>query len=126
MINIDKQIKHWRAGAEEDWDVACSLIDQGRIRHGLFFAHLALEKSLKAHVCRFSDDIAPPIHNLRRLAERASLSLDLKQQDLLAEVNSFNIEGRYPELLLPLPSRSETDNYIEKIGELLACLNNLF
>lgn len=126
MINIDKQIKHWRAGAEEDWDVACSLIDQGRIRHGLFFAHLALEKSLKAHVCRFSDDIAPPIHNLRRLAERASLSLDLKQQDLLAEVNSFNIEGRYPELLLPLPSRSEADNYIEKIGELLACLNNLF
>jgi HEPN domain-containing protein len=73
MINIDKQIEHWLAGAAEDLDVACSLVDQGRIRHGLFFAHFALEKNLKAHVCRVRNDIAPPIHNLLRLAERASL-----------------------------------------------------
>jgi hypothetical protein len=32
MINIDKQVVHWRKGAEEDWDVAVSLVQQGRIR----------------------------------------------------------------------------------------------
>ena len=126
MINIDKQIKHWCAGAAEDWAVACDLVEQGRIRHGLFFAHLALEKNLKAHVCRANNDIAPPIHNLLRLAEKGSLSFDLEQRNLLAEVNSFNIEGRYPELFLPLPSRSEADDYLNKIGEMLTCLNNLF
>ncbi len=126
MINIDKQIKHWRAGPVEDWAVACDLVERGTIRHGLFFAHLALEKTLKGHVCRTNNDIAPPIHNLLRLAEKASLSFDLQQRNLLAEVNSFNIEGRYPELFLPLPTRTEADDYLEKIGEMLTCLNNLF
>lgn len=113
-------------GSVEDWAVACDLVEQGRIRHGLFFAHLALEKCLKAHVCRANNDIAPPIHNLLRLAEKASLSFDLKQRNLLAEVNSYNIEGRYPELFLPLPSQSEADYYLKDIGDMLTCLNNLF
>ncbi len=43
MIDIQKQIDYWRNGAVEDYDVAKSLIDQRKIRHGLFFAHLALE-----------------------------------------------------------------------------------
>ncbi|MEA3466479.1 MAG: HEPN domain-containing protein [Thermodesulfobacteriota bacterium] len=126
MINIDKQIKHWRAGAVEDWAVACDLVERGTIRHGLFFAHLALEKTLKGHVCRTNADIAPPIHNLLRLAKKASLSFDLQHRNLLAEVNSFNIEGRYPELFVPLPTQSEADDYLERIGEMLTCLNNLF
>lgn len=54
MINIEKQIAHWRNGAEEDWSVAQELIERGRVRHGLFFAHLALEKMLKAHYCLVS------------------------------------------------------------------------
>jgi len=60
------------------------------------------------------------------LAERANLSLEAEQRNLLAEVNSFNIEGRYPELFLPLPSQLEADNYIDKIGEMVKCLNLLF
>lgn len=126
MIDINKQINHWRAGAAEDWVVACSLVEQGSIRHGLFFAHLTLEKTLKAHVCQANHNLAPPIHNLLRLMDKTSLSLNLKQRNLLAEVNSFNIEGRYPELFLPLPSQSEADVYIKEIGDMLKCLNNLF
>ncbi len=51
-IDIQKQIKYWQHGAVEDWDVAENLVDQQKVRHGLFFAHLALEKILKAHVCQ--------------------------------------------------------------------------
>jgi len=47
MVDIAKQIAFWRDGANEDWDVARQLVDTGRTRHGLFFAHLALEKYLR-------------------------------------------------------------------------------
>lgn len=126
MIDIHKQIEYWRSGALEDWNVATDLVNQEKIRHGLFFAHLTLEKILKAHVCRVNNDIAPPIHNLLRLADRASLSLDIEQRDLLSEVIPFNIEGRYPELNLPTLSLAEAEKYLKKIGELLECLNSLF
>ena len=59
MIDIDKQIAFWRDSADEDMAVARDLVHRNRIRHGLFFAHLAVEKALKAHVCRVTQDIAP-------------------------------------------------------------------
>jgi|GEM_PF-6366911 len=51
MINITQQVEHWRKGAAEDWEVAKDLVKRGRIRHGLFFAHLTLEKLLKSYAC---------------------------------------------------------------------------
>ena len=36
MVDIGKQIQHWRSGADEDWDVAKELIGHDKIRHGLF------------------------------------------------------------------------------------------
>ena len=51
-IDVNKQIAFWRKSAEEDMAVARGLVHQNHIRHGLFFAHLGLEKALKAHVCR--------------------------------------------------------------------------
>ena len=50
MIDIGKQIAYWLNSAREDWDAAQELVRSGRVRHGLFFAHLALEKALKAQV----------------------------------------------------------------------------
>jgi len=126
MLNIDKQIAHWRKGAAEDWLVAQELVVRDKIRHGLFFAHLALEKTLKAHVCRATGEMAPPIHNLVRLAERTGVSLSDSHIDLLAEVNEFNIEGHYPEMQMPALSREEADGYVARIDEVLTCLNNLF
>jgi HEPN domain-containing protein len=87
MIDIGKQISYWRSGAEEDWFVARELVSRGRMRHGLFFAHLAVEKTLKALVCRTTQDLAPPIHNLIRLAEKARVKLFEEHTDLLAELN---------------------------------------
>ncbi|MBE0501366.1 MAG: HEPN domain-containing protein [Desulfuromonadales bacterium] len=126
MVEFSKQVVHWRDGAEEDWAVAIELVESGRIRHGLFFAHLSLEKTLKALICKNIGELAPPIHNLVRLKEKAGITLNDSQVDLLAEVNEFNIEGRYPELSLPLPLNDEARNYLRKISELLTCLNRLF
>lgn len=87
---------------------------------------MALEKMLKAHVCRKTGELAPRIHNFVRLAEIAGLRLSDSQIDLLADVNEFNIEGRYPELLMPSPTQAEADGYMARIAEVLQCLNSLF
>ena len=98
MLDIEKQIAYWRSGAADDWRVAQDLVKRREVRHGLFFAHLALEKLLKALVCRRTQDLAPRIHGLVRLAELAGLSFEPNRVELLAEVNAFNLEGRYPDM----------------------------
>ena len=112
MVDIAKQIAFWRDSAKEDWDVARQLVDNGRTRHGLFFAHLALEKILKAIVCKQSQDLAPRLHNLSRLAELAALTRDTQKMEVLAEMNAFHIEGRYPESLTKPPTKEEALNYM--------------
>ena len=123
-IDIDKLIAYWHDGAIEDWKVAQELINARRTRHGLFFAHLALEKLLKAHVCRHTHDLAPRIHNLIRLAEHASLPLTSEQIDILADMNAFNIEGRYPDSLAPPPSITEAADYLQRALEVYKWLIN--
>jgi AbiV family abortive infection protein len=49
-MDVGKQIEYWRSGAEEDLAAARSLLEKKHFRHALFFAHLAIEKVLKAHV----------------------------------------------------------------------------
>lgn len=87
---------------------------------------LLWKRPLKAHVCRVTGDLAPRIHNLVRLAEIARLELAETDLDLLAEVNEFNIEGRYPEMLLPPPTQGEAEEYIRRIARMLQWLNNQF
>ena len=79
----------------------------GHFRHGLFLAHLAVEKVLKAVVCRKIRDIAPRSHNLVRLAELAGIDVTARRKKVLAGINEFNIEGRYPETLNPAPTAGE-------------------
>ena len=102
MIDVEKQVAHWLAGAEEDWQVGVELINLGRTRHGLFFIHLALEKLLKALICKATKDLAPRLHTLLRLAEWASLAPSEEQRSFLARFDRYQIAGRYPDLL-PLP-----------------------
>lgn len=52
MLNIEKHISYLKNSASEDWEISCDLIENNKIRHGLFFAHLALEKLLKALVSK--------------------------------------------------------------------------
>ncbi|MCI0494078.1 HEPN domain-containing protein [candidate division KSB1 bacterium] len=122
MVNISKHISYWKNGAEEDWDVAIQLITSDKIRHGLFFVHLALEKILKAHICLKTGDIAPRLHNLVRLAELSGISISQEQTDLLAEMNPFNIEGRYPETWGAIPSRNEAEKIRQKTQEIFEWL----
>lgn len=74
-MDVGKQVAYWRASAEEDQEAANVLAQNGHYRHALFFAELAVEKMLKAHIARATKDIPPRSHDLLKLADRARLSL---------------------------------------------------
>jgi HEPN domain-containing protein len=122
MIDVEKQIVYWRNGAEEDWAVARELVDLGRSRHGLFFAHLALEKILKAHVCAKTRNLAPRTHNLLILAEITGLRLSQDRRKTLATLNAFCLAGRYPETLPPAPSAAQARAILKRSEEVFTWL----
>lgn len=122
MIDSQKHVHYWKAGAEEDWAAACQLVATDKARHGLFFAHLALEKLLKAHFCRHSGELAPRSHNLVRLAELAALVLSPELVDRLAAMNAFNLEGRYPDDQAASPTPEEGRRYLAKAEEVFTWL----
>jgi len=122
MVDMQAQIVYWRDGAKEDWDAAAQLINSGKTRHGMFFAHLALEKILKAHICKKTEKIAPKIHNLIRLAELTEHKLKPEDIDILAEMNEFNLEGRYPITFVSPLTKKESQTYMKKAKVILEWL----
>jgi HEPN domain-containing protein len=119
MVDIEKQIAHWKTSGEEDWAAAQRLLEGGMIRHGLYFSHLALEKLLKGLVCRQTRDLPPRIHNLVSLLELAGLAAeadDLMAQSL-AQMNAFQMEGRYPDFVAPPVTPSDAIRYRMKAEE---------
>ena len=122
MIDVERQVDYWRQGSAEDWEVAVKLVRDGNSRHGLFFAHLALEKMLKGLVCRRTHEVPPRIHNLTRLSESAGLKLNDQQADVLADMNQFNLEGRYPEFYGIQLSPKEATEFMARSEEVLTWL----
>lgn len=97
-MDVAKHIAYWRDGALEDIDVARELLERGRHRYALFFAHLAVEKMLKAHMVRKTEAVPPKIHNLLRLAQLSDLAVDVDQSNFLKRLNAHQMEGRYPDI----------------------------
>src|SRR3972149_9615828 len=100
FMDVGKQIDFWKTSSDEDFAAAKALLEKGHLRHCLFFAHLALEKMLKAHVTQRTKDIPPRIHNLVRLSENAELSLTGEQASFLRSFDMYQMEGRYPDSVL--------------------------
>lgn len=119
MVDVPKQVEYWRKSSDEDFAAAQSLLEKGHFRHCLFFAHLAIEKMLKAHVTWQTKDVPPRIHNLIRLAEVANLKLDPERQGFLREFSIYQLEGRYPDfeqvLIDPDLARDETSRAKEML-----------
>lgn len=124
MIDVSKQIQYWLCGAQEDWNVAHLCLENNKIRHALFLAHLTLEKALKAHVCAATQDIPPKIHNLRRLYDISGVTGTSSHYDILAAINQFNIEGRYPGFMPVAPEIKEARILMQQVGELYQWLIN--
>ena len=124
-IDVEKQVAYWRKGAEEDWEVGADLVKRRKTRHGLFFIHLAIEKLLKAHVCRATGEVAPKIHSLIRLSELSGLDVSTDRKDFLADFNRYNLAGRYPEAQGSPPSPAEARSRLSRAREIYGWLQSL-
>ncbi len=121
-MDLTKHIAFWRMGAAEDFDVAIRLIAENRIRHGLFFLHLAVEKELKALYVEQQTAPAPRTHNLVRLAHDAGVALEPDLVSVLAEVNLYCLEGRYPDCWADPPNEVAAKRLLEGVKEVQKCL----
>jgi HEPN domain-containing protein len=92
-MDVQKQIDYWRTGSDEDFGAAEALVEKDRFRHSLFFAHPAIEKLLKAHVTRTTQEVPPKLRNLVRLAELAGPALRPEQVGRLRTFNLYQLEG---------------------------------
>ena len=122
MVDVAKQIDYWRTGGDEDFAAAESLLEKGHLRHSLFFAHLAVEKMLKAHVTSETKDVPPRIHNLIRLAKMAGLSPDSEQEMFLRSFDMYQMEGRYPDATPVLMDSKIAREKLVLAGEMLRWL----
>ena len=121
-MDVQKQIDFWRTSSDEDFAAAESLLEKGHLRHCLFFAYLAIEKMLKAHVTRRTNDVPPRIHHLVRLAEIAGLKLELEQENFLREFGVYQLEGRYPDSEQISPDLNTAREEISRAREMLKWL----
>ena len=62
--------------------------------------------------------------NLLRLIELTGLCGNPDQLEILAEMNAFNIESRYPESLAPPPTPEEAKKYFNRADEVFQWLIN--
>ena len=122
MLNIGKQIEYWINTAKSDLDTAELLIRESRYSHGLFFCHLTIEKGLKAHVVKTTDEIPPKSHNLIYLLELADIELDESDEDFLGILMKYQLEGRYPDYNPVIPTKEKVLEYLNLTKKMLIWL----
>jgi len=96
---FDKQktVQYWTESSAYDVETGKSLLEAKKFPYALFFAHLAIEKLLKAIVVERTGEHAPYTHSLILLAHKAQISISEKMYERLAEFMEFHIEARYPD-----------------------------
>jgi len=121
-MNSQQHIEYWLKSAAHDLETAETLFDQERYDWCLFLGHLVIEKVLKAFYVRDNPEKTPPFtHNLSLIAAQTRLEPSGDQQNLLLELNQFNIRIRYPDYKLEFYKKCTfefTEPYFVKLKEL--------
>jgi HEPN domain-containing protein len=121
-MDITKQIEYWIKSAEDDIETSDILISKDKILHGLFFCHLCIEKAIKAHVVRCTNDIPPKVHNLSYLLEKTDLVLSEDQLLFCDTLMYYLLEGRYPEFYPKIPAKTKSEDILIQTKELFQWL----
>jgi HEPN domain-containing protein len=95
-MNNKQKIKYWIDIADYDLKTAHFMQKSRRYLHTVFMCQQAIEKILKALYLQIYLKEAPFTHNLIYLQSLLNIKLNQDQQRLLAELNTYYIEGRYP------------------------------
>lgn len=97
-MNKADYISYWKTNAARDWKRVSLLFNNKDYLFALFCAHLTLEKLVKAHWVKDNiENIPPKFHNLNKLLSQTKLELTEEEKVFCADMNKFQIEGRYPD-----------------------------
>lgn len=125
-MNKEEHILYWRNQVEDDFDCSLVLCQSGHYAQSLFWAHLALEKLCKALWVKTNQNNSPPlIHNLLRIVTLTNEKFTDEQLTFLADMNTFQIKGRYPDYAESLEITVKKDVcelYLEKTKQMIICL----
>jgi HEPN domain-containing protein len=125
-LTKQEHIKYWVETAEKDWDAVQGMYEVKTYLHALFFAHLVLEKLLKAHWVKDNEENFPPkIHNLLNVLAKTNVQLSDADKDFLATMNQFQLEGRYPDYKLELYKKYKsvkTKEILDEVNTIRKCL----
>ena len=93
----------WLERVFYDLETAKAMLQTGRLIYAVFMCQQSLEKCFKA-LLTFQDKEILPIHNLRRLAEMASIISELDEPALIRVdfLSGYYINARYKEDLRQL------------------------
>ena len=117
-FDVTKTIKYWLDSAVYDLDTGRSLLETKRFPYALFFAHLSLEKILKAIVVKSTKEHAPFTHSLTFLASKSKIDIPESIVDKLAEYTEFHIETRYPDEKKDFYKKCTEEFAYQKFGEM--------
>jgi len=117
-FDIDKTVDYWVESAEYDFETGKNLLESKKFPYALFFAHLAIEKILKAIVVKNTSEHAPYTHSLVLLAKNAGIDINDQMLDRLAEYMEFHIEARYPDEKKDFYKKCSEEFTTKKIDEM--------
>ena len=129
MLTKEEHIEYWINTSNDDFEVFEILYKNKNFLHALFIAHLSFEKLIKAFWVRDNDNNIPPkAHNLIFIVKQTKLLLSQEQMTLLALLNDFQIQGRYPDYKLKIKkmlTKEYVDNLLPHLMELRECLKEM-
>jgi HEPN domain-containing protein len=122
MNEFENQPGSWIRSAKYDLDTAALLINEAKLTEGLFFCLLAIEKGLKAHSLRFTEQSPPDTDDPNELLQVAHIRLGEKDRELMDLLMEFRAGLKYPAHDHGVPGVNQAFDYLERSRELLKWL----
>ena len=116
MNSIDL-MKYWFESAENDYETMKVLYKNKKNTWCLFIGHLVIEKLLKGLYAKNNSEnpIAPKIHNLILLSQKANLEVPNEIREKIQVINTFNISARYDDYKRSFDEKCTDDYTTEQI-----------
>jgi len=126
MMTKQEHINYWVETAAKNWKAVAPLYKAKCYIEALFWAHLVLEKLLKAQWVKDNIGNTPPkIHHLIKLAAQTKLVFTDEELLFLAKMNELQLEGRYPDYIkniYKIYKLKETTSLLKEVDKIRKCL----
>lgn len=127
-MEVKEKIDYWLDISCYDMDTADSMQRSGRYLYTVFMCQQAIEKLLKTLYLLKTGKEAPFSHNLVYLQSLLNLTPNESYLELMAELTTYYLEGRYPtykQKLSSLITQDRAADILRKAKEIFQWLKSL-